>query len=319
MKGKIVKHLLSIEELSAEEILEYISLGIKLKSLRGKKSHPRPLEGQTWGLIFEKSSTRTRVSFEVGIRELGGESIFLGIDDIQLGRGETPEDTARVLSRYLHGIAMRTYAQAQVVAFAKSGTIPIINALTDDEHPCQILADLMTWAEILIKKSKTKPKKLTDLFKGKTVAFFGDAACNVPRSWVYAAVKLGFNLRLAAPEAYQLPQEIHQSLKSSLVTLHDDAREAARDADLLYTDTWVSMGKEAESKDRIEKLKPYQINEEIVSLADKDAAVMHCLPAYRGKEITESVFEGHATTIFDEAENRLHVQKAVLSKLSSGR
>lgn len=311
-----MKHLLSIENLTAREIEELLQLGLRLKTLRGKPRHPIPLRGKTWALIFGKSSTRTRVSFEVAIRELGGQSLFLEMHDIQLGRGESVEDTARVLSRYLHGVVIRTYAQNEVKAFAEAGSIPIINALTDDEHPCQILADLMTWIERLLSSSKKRPKYLTHLFREKTVAFYGDAACNVAQSWIFAAAKLGFTLHLAAPKNYQPHNQILARVNQANIICFEDAWAAAEKADLLYTDTWVSMGKEEESQQRLHDLAPYQINTRILHAAKPQALVMHCLPAYRGQEISAEVFENQANVIFDEAENRLHIQKAILTTLT---
>lgn len=311
-----MKHLLSIESLSLAEIEALLQQGLRLKALRGKAPHPTPLKGQTWGMIFGKSSTRTRVSFEVGIRELGGQSLFLDMHDIQLGRGETVEDTAQVLSRYIHGIVIRTYSQKEVETLAHVGSIPVINALTDDEHPCQILADLMTWAEALLRSTRKKPRRICDLFQKRTAAFFGDAACNVAQSWLFAADKIGFHLNLAAPASFQPKGAVVARAHNVDVEFFENAREAARDADLLYTDTWVSMGKEEESRQRLQDLAPYQINRAIVGAARPGAIVMHCLPAYRGKEITADVFEAHSQTIFDEAENRLHIQKAILSTLA---
>jgi len=309
------KHLLTIEGLGANEIEDLLRLGLRLKSLRGKPRHPAPLRGQTWALIFGKSSTRTRVSFEVAIRELGGSSLFLGMHDIQLGRGETVEDTARVLSRYLHGVVIRTYAQNDVETIARLGSMPVINALTDEEHPCQILADLMTWAEKLLPGAgKKAPKHVCDLFRGKTVAFFGDAACNVAQSWLFAAAKLRFRLRLAAPKNFQPSARTLARTGNAQITRHEDPLAAAEGADLLYTDTWVSMGKEEEGKQRVKDLAPYQINTRIVRAAKPYALVMHCLPAYRGQEISADIFEAHAPVIFDEAENRLHMHKAILSR-----
>jgi ornithine carbamoyltransferase len=269
------------------------------KKQRGDSQH-KPLAGKSWALLFSKSSTRTRVSFEVGIRELGGSVMFLSANDIQLGRGEPIKDTARVLGRMIHGAVIRTYAQNDVEEFARYSGIPTINALTDDEHPCQILTDIFTFQE------KRGP------IQGKVVTFIGDAACNVPISWIFAAAKLGFELRLAAPKAYQPAREV-LSRAHGKVTCTENIKDAAAGADLLYTDVWVSMGKEAEATERLKAFEGYQINEAIVTQAKPDALVMHCLPAYRGKEIDEATFEAHAQTIFDQAENRLHVQKSILN------
>jgi ornithine carbamoyltransferase len=298
-----MKHLLSIEQLSAIEIDQILSLSSELKKARGSANSPKPLAGQTWALMFSKSSTRTRVSFEVGIRELGGSPMFLSATDIQLGRGEPIRDTARVLGRFVNGAIIRTFAQQDVVEFAQFSGIPTINALTDDEHPCQILADIQTYQE---KRGS---------IRGKVVVFIGDAACNVPTSWIFAAAKLGFELRLAAPKKYQPSADLVKRAGGK-ITVTEDLRGACAGADLLYTDVWVSMGKEAEAAERIRELGGYQINEAIIRLAKPDALVMHCLPAYREKEITESAFEAHAQTIFDEAENRLHAQKAIMALLA---
>ena len=293
-----MKHLLSIQSLSRADIEQILRGSKKIKAERGRHS-TQPLQGQTWALIFSKSSTRTRVSFEVGVRELGGAVMFLSSTDIQLGRGEPIKDTARVLGRMIHGAIIRTFAQKDVVDFAEFSKIPTINALTDDEHPCQILTDIFTFEE------KRGP------IQGRVVTFVGDAACNVPISWIFAAAKLNFELRLAAPRKYQPSKSVLEAAGGKVIVT-EDLQEAARGADALYSDVWVSMGKEAESAERIKDLQGYQINEAVVKSAKPDALVMHCLPAYRGKEISEETFEKHATTIFDQAENRLHVQKAVL-------
>jgi ornithine carbamoyltransferase len=293
-----MKHLLSLEQLAAADIGRILDRAAVFKRERAAGAH-RFLAGQTWALLFSKSSTRTRVSFEVGIRELGGQSLFLNAADIQLGRGEPIRDTARVLGRMVHGAVIRTYAQSDVEEFAKFSGIPTINALTDAEHPCQILADIFTFQE------KRGP------IAGRVVAFIGDAACNVPVSWMFAAARLGFELRLAAPRAYQPVPALLKRAGGRIACVEDPAA-AATGADLLYTDVWISMGKEAEAAERIAALGRYQINAGLVKLARQDALVMHCLPAYRGKEIDEATFEAHAQTIFDQAENRLHVQKAVL-------
>ena len=294
-----MKHLLSLESLSRADMDLILRNAAVFKKQRGESQH-KPLAGQSWALLFSKSSTRTRVSFEVGIRELGGSVMFLSTNDIQLGRGEPIKDTARVLGRMVHGAVIRTYAQSDVEEFANYSGIPTINALTDDEHPCQILTDIFTFEE------KRGP------IQGKVVTFIGDAACNVPVSWIFAAAKLGFELRLAAPKGYQPgPKVIARA--SGRVTCTEDIQAAAAGADLLYTDVWISMGKEAEAAERIKAFQGYQINEAIVKQARPNALVMHCLPAYRGKEIDEATFEAHAQTIFDQAENRLHVQKAILN------
>lgn len=297
-----MKHLLSLESLSAAEIRQILALTKTLKAERGRHAH-LPLEGQCWALIFSKSSTRTRVSFEVGVRELGGDALFLNANDIQLGRGEPIKDTARVLGRMLHGAIIRTYAQADVEDFARYGGIPTVNALTDAEHPCQILADLFTIEERL------------GSWEGKTVTFIGDGACNVPISWIWAAARLGFQLRIAAPKAFQPPAELLERIASPNITVTEDVEAAASGADVLYTDVWVSMGMEREAEYRIAQLGGYQINAELVKRAAPGALVMHCLPAYRGKEITDEMVEAHADVIFTEAENRLHAQKAVLTWL----
>lgn len=294
-----MKHLLSLEKLPPADFKKILSDSVVFKRERGA-SKALPLAGKTWALIFSKSSTRTRVSFETGIRELGGGVMFLNANDIQLGRGEPIKDTARVLGRMLHGAVIRTFAQSDVETFAEFSKIPTINALTDDEHPCQILADIFTYEE------SRGP------IAGKVVTFVGDGACNVPVSWIFAAAKLGFELRIAAPRAFQPSADILKRAGGKIVCT-EDLKAAAAGADLLYTDVWVSMGKEAEAAERIKVLGGYQINAGLVKLAKPGALVMHCLPAYRGKEIDEETFEANADTIFTQAENRLHVQKAVLN------
>jgi len=271
---------------------------VAMKHERGQHE-VKPLTGQTWALIFSKSSTRTRVSFEVGVAELGGRPMFLSAADIQLGRGEPIKDTARVMGRMLHGAIFRTFAQGDVEEFAQFSGIPTINALTDEEHPCQILADLQTIQE-----------KLGGI-AGKVVTFVGDGACNVPVSWMFAAAKLGFELRIAAPKEFQPAAALLQRAGGNVIC-SADLKAAAQGADVLYTDVWVSMGKEAESAARLDALTGYQVNQSLVKLAKPGALVMHCLPAYRGMEIDDETFEAHAGTIFTQAENRLHVQKAIL-------
>ncbi len=295
-----MKHLLSLEKLPRADMSVILENAKMFKRRRGTADRSfQPLANKTWALIFTKSSTRTRVSFEVGIRELGGEVMFLSAADIQLGRGELIKDTARVLGRMIHGAVIRTFAQSDVEEFAEYAKIPTINALTDEEHPCQVLTDIFTFQE-----------KLGSI-QGKVVTFIGDGACNMPVSWIFAAAKLGFELRIAAPKGYQPPPEILLRAGGK-VYVTEDLNAAATGADLLYTDVWVSMGKEAESTQRIQELTRYQINADLVKLAKPGALVMHCLPAYRGKEIDDETFEANAQTIFDQAENRLHVQKAIL-------
>ncbi len=297
-----MKNLLSMRELEAAQIRELIALGAIMKAERGRHTS-HPLRHECWGMIFNKSSTRTRVSFEVGIRELGGDVLFLSANDIQLGRGEPIKDTARVLGRMLHGAVIRTFAQADVVDFASYSGLPTINALTDEEHPCQVLADLLTMQEKLGR------------IDGTQVCYVGDGDSNMARSWIWAAERIGFELVIAAPKKYQ-PSDLYLTqLKSGVVTCNEDVFAAAKDADVLYTDVFVSMGQEAESATRLQELAAYQINSSLVAEAKNGALVMHCLPAYRGKEITEEVLEAHAQTIFDEAENRLHAQKAVLMQV----
>lgn len=295
-----MKHLLSLETMSRGD-MEAVLRGVDAFK-HHRQTHARPLAGQTWAMIFAKSSTRTRVSFEVGLHELGANALFLNANDIQLGRGEPIKDTARVLGRMVHGAIIRTYGQRDVEEFAEYARIPTVNALTDEEHPCQVLTDIYSFME--------KRGSIT----GRVVTFVGDGACNMPASWIFAAARLNFELRIAAPKNFQPSPELLRRAGGKIVVT-EDLRAAAEGADLLYTDVWISMGKEAESAQRLRELDGYQINQALVKLAAPGALVMHCLPAYRGKEIDDATFEEHAGTIFDEAENRLHVQKAILNWL----
>jgi ornithine carbamoyltransferase len=297
--SKPLRHFLGLKGIEAKTIRNILDLAARYKSERTAISW-RPLAGQTLAMIFTKSSTRTRVSFEVGIRELGGNVLFLNANDLQLGRGEPIKDTARVLGRMVHGAVIRTYAQSDVEDFARYAQIPTVNALTDDEHPCQIVADIETIEE------KLGP------ITGRKIAFIGDCACNVARSWVYAAEALQFHLALAGPAGYL------SAVTNRFVTQTHDVAEAARDADVLYTDVWVSMGLEAEKAERAAAFAGYQINHDLVALAKKSALVQHCLPAYRDQEISEKIFEERAGEIFDQAENRLHAQKGILHWLVDG-
>jgi ornithine carbamoyltransferase len=290
---------LALQGLDLASARHMLELANQFKRRRGTQVETL-LQGQTWALIFSKPSTRTRVSFEVAIRELGGQVMFLSATEIQLGRGEPIQDTARVLGRMVHGAVIRTFAQSDVVEFAKYGEIPTINALTDEEHPCQILADIMTFEE---KRGS---------IAGKRVAYIGDASCNVPVSWAYAAEIFGFDLVCAAPSGYACP------VQNSRVTNTLSPAHAATGADLLYTDVWISMGKEQESAQRLIDFPGYQINDALLEVAKLDALVLHCLPAYRDKEISTKVFEARARDIFDEAENRLHIQKGIIAHLVGG-
>ena len=292
-----MKHLLSIEQLSAAEITALLDSAEYLKRQRGRDA--KKLEGQTWALIFTKSSTRTRVSFEVGIRELGGFPMFLSKNDIQLGRGEPIKDTARVLGRMVHGAVIRTYAQQDVADFAEFSGIPTINALTDDEHPCQILADLLTVREKL------------GGWEGKKIAFVGDGFSNMTRSWMWAAKRLGFQLAIASPPACQPPTDFLTALDASNVTITAYPEVAVEDAHVINTDVWLSMGQE-DQKDKELEFAGFEVNAALLANAATGHIVLHCLPAYRGKEISDEVLELHASTIFQQAENRLHAQKAVL-------
>jgi ornithine carbamoyltransferase len=309
-----MQHLLSIEQLSREDIERILCATAEFKTNRGRIS-AKPLAGQTWALIFSKPSTRTRVSFEVGIRELGGESIYLNAADAQLGRGELIKDTARVLARMIHGAIIRTYAQSDLEEFAEFSGVPTVNALTDDEHPCQILGDIFT---IIEKRGTGNPETVgvSEALRDRTVTFIGDGSANTARSWLFAAGKLDFELRIAAPKKYQPKRKLLERAGGCVVCT-DDVSAAAQDADVLYTDIWVSMGQEAETARREAELGPYWINESVVKLAKPNVLVMHCLPAHRGQEVDAKTFEAHAQTIFDQAENRLHVQKAILADLAS--
>jgi ornithine carbamoyltransferase len=301
-----MKHLLSLQATSARDMRRTLELAVQLKRDRANLSF-RPLEGQSWAMIFTKASTRTRVSFEVGVQELGGRVLYLSPRDTQLGRGEPLCDTARVLGRMVHGAIIRTFAQSDVTEFASFSGIPTINALTDAEHPCQILADLQT----MIEKCGS--------YEGRKVVFLGDGDNNVARSWMWAAEKLGFQFVISAPKGYQPPAAFLRKFRSGNVSIEENPVKAVRNADVLYTDVWVSMGQEEESAKRMADLGDWQINRSLVAKAGRKAVVMHCLPAYREKEISAEVLEDHADTIFSEAENRLHAQKAILTILQHDR
>lgn len=297
-----MKHLLKLMDWSEQEITETLNLADQLKYEKKNGIRHHILAGKTLGMIFEKSSTRTRVSFEVGMYDLGGSALFLSSRDLQIGRGEPVEDTARVLSRYLDGIMIRTFAQEEVEKLAEVGSIPIINGLTDYCHPCQVLADLMT-----IREHK-------GVIKGNKMCYIGDGN-NMTNSLIVGGIKMGMTVSVACPKGYEPDAEIMKwASETGRFTCTDNVSEAAKDADVLCTDVWASMGQEAEAEARKQIFKGYQINADVMAVAKSDAMVLHCLPAHREEEITAEVFEAHAGEIFDEAENRLHAQKAVLVK-----
>lgn len=299
-----MKHLLKMLDLSKEEILDILNLADQLKYENKNGIEHHILKGKTLGMIFQKSSTRTRVSFETGMYQLGGQALFLSNRDLQIGRGEPVQDTARVLSRYLDGIMIRTFEQKEVEDLAKYGSIPVINGLTDFCHPCQVLADLMT-----IREFKGR-------FEGLKMCYIGDGN-NMANSLIIGGLKVGMEVSIACPKDYQPAAEVLEFAKSygDKFSMTDVPLEAAKDADVLFTDVWTSMGEEAETEKRKIAFKGYQINDDIMAVAKADAMVQHCLPAHREEEITEKVFEAHANEIFEEAENRLHAQKAVMVKV----
>lgn len=304
LKGK---DMLSIHDLSVDEVQEILALAKELKAKQKAGVPHEILKGKTLGMIFEKSSTRTRVSFETGMYQLGGQALFLSNRDLQLGRGEPIRDTARVLSRYLDGIMIRTFGHDRVEELAKWADIPVINALTDLLHPCQVLTDLLTIEEY-------KGKNL----KGLKMAYVGDGN-NMTNSFLYGCAKVGMTFVAATPEDYRPDETVFKNAledakeTGAALSLVTDPQEAVKDADIVVTDTWASMGQEAEHEARKKIFAPYQVNKELLKGADKRVIVMHCLPAYRGEEITEEVLEANADVIFDEAENRLHMQKAIMA------
>jgi ornithine carbamoyltransferase len=301
----VKRDLLRILDLSGREVLSLVSSGRAWKRRWGKRNAPRPLAGKSLAMVFQKASTRTRVSFEVGMTRLGGHALFLSPADTQIGRGEPVRDTARVLSRYADGIMIRTFSHAVVEEMALASSVPVINGLTDDHHPCQVLADLMTARE-----------RGLDLRRMR-VAFVGDGN-NVANSWVEAAHLLGFTLRVACPKGYEPSRRVLREADAvgrGDVRVMRDPVEAAKGADVLYTDVWTSMGQETERRKRLAAFRGYRIDADLLRAAGKGAIVMHCLPAHRGEEITDEVIEGPRSAVFDEAENRLHVQMAVLEKL----
>jgi len=305
LKGK---HLLSLSELSTDEITQLIDVAIGLKKMQKQGESHQYLKGKTLAMIFEKSSTRTRVSFEVGMNQLGGHALFLSRSDIQLGRGETVPDTAQTLSRYVDGIMIRAYEHKAVEELAANSSVPVINALTDDFHPCQALADLMTLYEV------------KGTFAGQKLAYVGDGN-NVAHSLMIACAKLGVDCSIASPEGYEPKKEIMEMAfdiakeTGAVIEVLNDPQAAVSGADAVYTDVWTSMGWEAEQEVRLQAFQPYQVNSELMTFAKNDAIFLHCLPAKRGEEVTAEVIDGPQSYVFDEAENRLHVQKALMVAL----
>lgn len=306
-----MRHFLTLKDFSKKEILEIIDLAIKIKK-QAKKGKFKPyLENQTLGMIFEKSSTRTRVSFEVGIHQLGGKGLFLSSNDLQLGRGEPMKDTARVISRMVDMVMIRTFAQSTLEEFAAYSRVPVISGLSDSYHPVQLMADYLTMVEY---KKDQNP----------IVAYVGDGN-NMTHSWLMLASKLGFELRIATPKGYEVDAQILEDALSfakesgAVIKIGNDPKEAITGATVVTTDTWVSMGQEAEKAKRIADFQGFMVDDAMMSLAQEDAMFLHCLPAYRDYEVSESVFEAHADEIFDEAENRLHAQKAVMVWLDKHR
>jgi ornithine carbamoyltransferase len=309
-----MKHFVQITDFSVEEIQATLKLTEELKTHRLKT--PKILDQESWGLLFYKSSTRTRVSFEVGVQELGANAIVLNSQNTQIGRGETIKDTAKVLSRYLHGLVIRAYDHSVVTEFAEHATMPIVNGLTDFNHPCQILTDIYSILE------RYSPKEVNlKALEGKKVVFLGDTASNMANSWILAAAYLNFELILAGPSGFEPKNTVLKALKDSNLTARhsftNDAMAATENADVLYTDVWVSMGDENEAEARKATMKNYQVNEALLKNAHKDALFLHCLPAHLNEEVTQEVIEGAHSIVYDQAENRLHTQKAVMAQLKA--
>lgn len=310
-----MKHFLKETDFKLHEVAEVFALARDLKQKRGRHTPP-VLAQQTWAMIFSKSSTRTRVSFEVGVHELGGNPLFLNKNDIQLGRGESIEDTARVLSRFVHGLIVRTYDHSEVERLAAAGTIPVINALTDFLHPCQIYTDAFTAAE----RWAPKGGDMLGSLQGRKIAFLGDTACNMANSWILGANLFGMKISLSGPDGFAPGAEIDALLEKEGFKggyhFTTDPFEAVKDADIVYTDVWVSMGKEEETKKRIRLMSPYAVTGKLFAAAKPDAWFMHCLPAHAGEEVMQEVLDNPRSIILDQAENRLHVQKAIMAVLS---
>jgi ornithine carbamoyltransferase len=312
-----MRHFLQETDFSRTEVAEIFALARRFKQERGR--HEKPLAGQTWAMIFAKSSTRTRVSFEVGIHELGGNALFLNTNDIQIGRGEPISDTAKVLGRFVHGLVVRTFAQDDIVSLAKHSGLPVVNALTDFLHPCQIYTDAFTAAE----RWAGPTGDLFASLQGRKVAFLGDTCFNMANSWILGANLFGMKVSLGGPATDGPTKEIRELAAKSGGAFHftSDPYEAVAGADIVYTDVWASMGQESEAAERQRRMMPFQVNAKLFAAAKPDALFMHCLPAHAGEEVTQEVLDHPRCVIFDEAENRLHVQKAIVAMLArfSGR
>ena len=311
---KTTPSFLTMTDFSREQLGEALELASRLKAERGQSDF-KPLRGQTWALLFHKSSTRTRVSFEVGINELGGHAMILDQKRMQSGRGETIEDTAKVLSRYIHGLIIRTYEQEIIEEFAKHATIPVVNALTDSYHPCQVVSDLLTLSE-----RWGKPGSLLDSLRGRKLVFFGDCASNMAHSLIIGGAMTGMEIVLCGPDGFAPKSVASESLKAAgypvNYTFLSDPLEAAARADAIYTDVWVSMGDEEEREKRLQALAPYQVTAAVMKAASPESVFLHCLPAHEGEEVSSEVYKSPQSIVFDQAENRLHAQKAILSFLT---
>ena len=312
-----MKHFLEENNFVKEEITSVFEHAFDFKQSRMQRP-TEDLSGQSWGMLFYKNSTRTRVSFEVGIRELGGNPVLLDLSSTQIDRGESVKDTAKVLSRFLDGLIIRTHGHELIKEFARHAKIPVVNALTDFLHPCQIYADCMT----ILEKTSTSSNPYNGL-AGKKLAFFGDTSCNMANSWILAGALWDMDIWLSGPEEFQPSQEIKSFCQDANLPIRwqytKDCKEAAQNADILYTDVWVSMGYEEEENDRKEKMADYQVTQDLLNLAKENSLFMHCMPAHPGEEVTEEVLSSPRSILFDQAENRLHMQKAILKQLSQNK
>lgn len=310
-----MRHFIKETDFSREEIAGVFATAAAMKQGRGQHV-PTPLTRQSWGLLFFKKSTRTRVSFQVGVHELGGQPVMLNAEELQLSRGETTADTARVLSRYLHGLVIRCYEHSVLEEVSRLGTVPVINALSDFLHPCQIYTDFFTLAE---RWSGNNPARYLESLKGKKIAFLGDTACNMANSFILGGALLDVQIALSGPAGFEPGKEIQEQLRRDQLaptwSFSTDPFAAVRGADMVYTDVWVSMGMEAEKEARLREMQPYQVNSDLMKAANPDAFFMHCLPAHAGEEVSQDVLDSPASIIFDQAENRLHTQKAILAHL----